>query len=82
MDEECGNDVFTGGDKVWAKPPGSRCTSSWRQGEVTKVNSQHNIEIDVVPRHVYDVRKVFGVPNSSESHGNINDEELLAMPML
>lgn len=49
---------FAVGEKVWVKPPGARCTSSWSLGLVTNINSKHNVSVNGVPRHVYDVRKV------------------------
>ena len=45
------------GDKVWVKPHGARCTSLWNHGIVTKVNSEHNVEVDGVPRHVCNMRR-------------------------
>ena len=46
------------GDEVWVKPPNSRCTTQWSRGVVTKVNSNNNVEVDQVPRHILDVRRV------------------------
>ncbi|XP_012936576.1 uncharacterized protein LOC106011438 [Aplysia californica] len=50
--------VVTVGDEVWVKPPGARCTTQWGRGVVTKVNSRNNVEVNHVPRHVLDLRKV------------------------
>ena len=44
-------------DKVWVKPHKARCTSLWNPGIVTKVNSEHNVEVNGVPRHVCDMRR-------------------------
>lgn len=51
------------GDEVWVKPPQSRCTTKWKKGEVTSVNSANNVEVDGVPRHILDVRRVEGTEN-------------------
>ena len=49
--------AYSVSDKVWVKPHGARCTSSWNPGIVTKVNSEHNVEVDGVSRHVCDMRR-------------------------
>lgn len=46
------------GEEVWVKPPGARCTTQWRKGTITHVNSRNNISVDGMPRHVLDVRPV------------------------
>ena len=38
------------------KPPGAKCTTSWKPGRVTAINSTTNIEVDGIPRHVQDIR--------------------------
>ena len=38
------------------KPPNARCDTRWRGGNVTRVNSPWNIEVDGVPRHLQDIR--------------------------
>ena len=60
------------GDKVWVKPHGARCTSLWNPGIVTKVNSEHNVEVDGVPRHVCDMRRRW------EDEGERDDESLIS----
>ena len=50
--------VVNVGDEVWVKPPSSRCTSHWSKGIVSGVNSNNNIEVDGMPRHVLDLRPV------------------------
>ena len=52
------------GEEVWVKPPNARCTSQWGRGRVTEVNSQNNVMVDGVPRHILDVRRV--VSSSSD----------------
>ena len=44
------------GEEVWVKPPNVRCTSQWKKGVVTRVNSSNNVEVDGMPRHILDVR--------------------------
>ncbi len=46
------------GDSVWVKPGNADCTSRWRRGLVTAVISTNNIEVDGVPRHILDLRRV------------------------
>ena len=46
------------GDEVWVKPPNARCTSHWGRGVVTNINSNNNVSVDGVPRHILDVRRV------------------------
>ena len=46
------------GEEVWVKPPDARCTTQWRKGIVTNVNSVNNISVNGMPRHVLDVRPV------------------------
>lgn len=47
------------GDDVWVKPPAARCTSTWPRGTVTGVNAPNNVDVDGVPRHVLDIRRLF-----------------------
>ena len=49
---------FDVGDEVWVNPPGARCTTPWKPGIVTGVNYKYNVEIDRVPRHVHDIRRL------------------------
>jgi len=53
----------------WVKPPGARCTTQWGRGVVTKVNSRNNVEVNHVPRHVLDLRKV-AVPDDGDDAEN------------
>lgn len=59
------------GEEVWVKPPNIRCTSRWQRGRVTKINSNNNVEINGMPRHILDVRKIV---HFEEDIGN-NEEE-------
>ena len=53
------NGKFQVGDEVWVKPPNCRCTTKWNRGTITKVNTENNLEVDGMARHILDVRKVF-----------------------
>ena len=46
------------GEEVWVKPPDAKCTSQWGRGVVTEVNSNNNVSINGMPRHVLDLRRV------------------------
>ncbi|XP_068200690.1 uncharacterized protein [Palaemon carinicauda] len=46
------------GEEVWVKPSNAHCTTQWRKGTVTHVNTSNNISVDGMPRHVLDVRPV------------------------
>ena len=46
------------GDEVWVRPGSARCSTQWDRGFVTGVNSDNNVEIDGIPRHILDVRRV------------------------
>ena len=43
------------GEEVWVKPPSVRCTSQWRRGVVTGVNSPNNVDVDGMPRHILSI---------------------------
>jgi hypothetical protein len=50
------------GDQVFVKPPGARCTTPWQKGVITNVggmSSQLCVEVNEIPRHIADIRKVF-----------------------
>ena len=40
------------GDEVWVKPPNARCTTEWRKGHITEINSQNNVSVDGTSRHI------------------------------
>lgn len=45
------------GDQVFVKPSNANCSMKWNSGVVSKVLSDHSVEINGFPRHVADVRK-------------------------
>ena len=54
------------GDEVWVKPPNARCTTEWRKGRITEINSQNNVSVDGTSRHILDVRPIVLPPDSTE----------------
>ena len=63
MPEEASKDArshWIEGEEVFVKPPGARCSTPWRVGRVTGVNSEQSIEVNGIPRHVSDIRPVPG----------------------
>ena len=46
------------GDEVFVKPPSAKCTTPWGKGIVTNINSNSNVEVNGIPRHVADLRRV------------------------
>ena len=54
------------GEEVWMKPPNSQCTSQWRRGVTTDINSRNNISVDGMPRHILDIRRVVDSSDESE----------------
>ena len=70
--QESDKRAYSVGNKVWVRPHGVRCTSLWNPGIVTKVNSEHNVEVDGVPRHVCDMRRRW------TDEGKRDDESLIS----
>jgi len=68
------NCPFSVGERVYVKPPGARCVSEWREGVVTSIQSPSNIEVNGVPRHVGDLRKIAGATNSNDREESSSDE--------
>ena len=64
--------AYSVGDKVWIKPSEACCTSLWNPGVVTKVNSEQNVEVDGVSRHVCDMRRGWA------DEGERGDESLIS----
>ena len=62
------------GDTVRVKPPNSRCTSHWTRGRVTEINLKNNVEIDGMPRHILDIRRVVGESDADEEDPESADE--------
>lgn len=79
--EERLSDEFQIGDVVAVKPTDGRCTSRWRPGRVTAVISVNNIEVDGVPRHVLDLRRLPRV-ESTEARKTQNVFNLVSTPNL
>ena len=66
---------FEIGDEVWVKPQNTRCVTKWRRGMVTGINSLNNVEVDGVPRHVLDLRKVVGDLSQTGIAGESDGDE-------
>ena len=60
------------GDEVWIRPGSARCFTQWDRGFVTAVNSGNNIEVDGVPRHILDLRRV--IRDEPEQEQRLRDE--------
>ena len=58
------------GRKVFVKPAVSRCTTVWLLGTITSVNSDQNIEVDGIPRHVSDIRTIPDELNHDDENGD------------
>ena len=52
--------VFKPGDRVWIKTPHGRCTTKYKVGRVIGITRAQNITVDVMPRHVKDLRPIVG----------------------
>ncbi|RUS91908.1 hypothetical protein EGW08_000310 [Elysia chlorotica] len=68
---------FSIGDEVWVKPAAVKCTTQWEKGNVSKINSKNNVEVNGVPRRVLDLRQVVVNPEADdlESHPLPDDED-------
>ena len=56
-DREGLDNIFAVGDTVFVKPPVPSCTTEWRKGQITNVNSSTNVDVDGIPRHIADLRR-------------------------
>ena len=45
------------GDLVWVRSPDPKCTDPWREGTVTGIVSNLNVEVNGVPRHPDHLRR-------------------------
>ena len=45
-------------DAIWVKPGNARCTTHWNRGLVTHINSDINVDVDGMPRHILDLGRV------------------------
>ena len=57
------------GDDVWLKPNMPSCTKEWAPGTVTRVFSQHVVEVDGMPRHVREIRLRRALPHVATLSG-------------
>ena len=70
--EDSGAATVTVGEEVSVKPKDARCTSQWKRGTVTDVNSPNNVSVNGIPRHILDVRRVI---RPVESSGEEEEQE-------
>ena len=66
------------GEEVWVKPPNARCTTEWKRGIVTQINSDNNVSVDGMPRHILDLRAVVEgaeIDGEEESSDDLNSLE-------
>jgi len=64
--EEYKGKAFLCGESVFVKPTNPKCTTSRRQGMVTKQLSPTSIEVDGRPHHIGDIRKVNEIKKNLE----------------
>ena len=62
------------GDRVFVKPMDNRCTSVWSRGVVTAVNSETNISVNSIPRHVNDLRHIPQVNDEDATNALLSSE--------
>ena len=70
-DNDCS---FRVGDHVWVKPGNARCTTRWQKGQVTEINSNNNVSVDGMPRHILDVRRVVPAEGEGASEELVEEE--------
>ena len=58
------------------KPGNCRCTTEWKQGTVTKVNSSNNVDIDGIARHILNIRRI--IHDEDNDGANNGDEPTIA----
>lgn len=63
------------GDEVWVKPGNAHCTTRWREGVVTGINSDSNVEVDGMARHILDIRKRDEGGEDGCESGEVEEEE-------
>ena len=51
---------YRSGDLVWVRPLEGRCNQQYEKGVVTRVVSEHTVEVEGIPRHVKDLRRRVG----------------------
>ena len=70
------------GDTVWVKPPNSRCTTSFRRGQITGIVSEQAVLVDGTPRHVRDIQPARNMnPLASSGRGESSNDELWIRPV-
>ena len=57
---------YTIGELVWIKPGGTRCTTQWKKGTVTRILSNVKVEVYGIARRVNDIAKINVIDRSSD----------------
>ena len=66
------------GDRVWVKPPDSRCTSKFKKGLLIDVISEQSVSVNGTQHHVKDLCPTLKTPPSvSDSKQESSESELL-----
>ena len=67
---------FEVGQSVLVKPFPMHCTSIWKPGLITSINSSTNVDVDGMPRHVADLRpEVLHLKESEAVETSSSDED-------
>ena len=66
---------FKVGNQVWVKPGNARCTTRWKKGQVTDINSINNVSVDGMPRHVLDIRHIVNDDEETSDDERASDGE-------
>ena len=72
------------GDKVWVKLSNARCDQRYETGTVTRMLSDHAVEVNGIPRHVRDLRPRASngdVDGTTEERDDEDDELLIRLPV-
>jgi ribonuclease HI len=56
-EEEEDDDSYRVGDDVLVKPVNAKCTSEWKDGNVTGIERKNVVEVDGIPQHVSRIRR-------------------------
>ena len=73
--DRCVQSPYVVGDAVFVKPSGARCDMRYSKGVVTRVVSEHAVEVDGMLRHVRDLRSV-SVSGDGDAARVVNDDSV------
>ena len=66
---------FKVGDRVFVKLSGATCSTRWEEGEITRINSRWNVDVNGTPRHVSHIRQLPSNIDISSSSEDSSEEE-------